>query len=222
MQARNEEIRKARDEAEQQFLLFEASGESLFHLLRANGETKRKIIGLIKQLKDVSRRIREAKGTYVQVRAKLEKAPRKLYKAVAGDVVDELLADYLNRVQCPVPIVRISSSQYHFGSKKIAAKVINGNLVIRVGGGYMGIEEFIMYYGQQELQKLQKEEQALDIMEDMTEEQIRLQMLHPTTLDVDKLQSRLKKQLSPRRSVLGIGDVRKAIKKSLVPAAKKS
>jgi len=151
MQSKNEEIRRARDEAEQQFLLFDASGGGMFHLLRANGETKRKIIALIKQLKEVSRRIKEAKGTYVQVRSKLEKAPRKLYKAVAGDLVDELLAEYLNRVHCPVPIVRIGSNHYHFGSKKIAAKVINGKQVIRVGGGYMGIDEFIMYYGQQEL-----------------------------------------------------------------------
>jgi len=47
---------------------------------------------------------------------------------------------------------------YNFGTKKISAKIINGRLVIRVGGGYMGIEEFMMYYGQQELAKIQKEE----------------------------------------------------------------
>ncbi len=43
----------------------------------------------------------------------------------------------------------------------MSAKIINGRLVIRVGGGYMGIEEFMMYYGQQELQKIQKEEQVI-------------------------------------------------------------
>ena len=30
-----------------------------------------------------------------------------------------------------------------FGTKKIFAKVLNGRLVIRVGGGFMVIEEFI-------------------------------------------------------------------------------
>jgi len=34
-----------------------------------------------------------------------------------------------------------------FGSKKIYAKIINGKLVIRVGGGYMSIDEFMFYYG---------------------------------------------------------------------------
>lgn len=40
-----------------------------------------------------------------------------------------------------------------FGTKKIYCKIINGKLVVRVGGGYMGIEEFIMQYGQQEAEK---------------------------------------------------------------------
>ena len=40
-----------------------------------------------------------------------------------------------------------------FGTRKIFAKIINGKLVIRVGGGYMGIDEFMKHYGQQELDK---------------------------------------------------------------------
>ena len=43
---------------------------------------------------------------------------------------------------------------YMFGTKKIYAKIINGKLVIRVGGGYMGIDEFMFYYGAQELNKM--------------------------------------------------------------------
>ena len=41
-----------------------------------------------------------------------------------------------------------------FGSKKIFAKIMNGKLLIRVGGGYMGIDEFMFYYGAQELNKM--------------------------------------------------------------------
>ena len=109
---------------------------------------KKKIIEMIKQLKEVSKRMREDKVRYQNVRNKLEKqAPRKLYKAVKGDMVDELFADYINRLNCPVPIKRLGNNQYTFGTRKIYAKIINGKLVIRVGGGYMGIEEFMMYYG---------------------------------------------------------------------------
>jgi len=43
-----------------------------------------------------------------------------------------------------------------FGTKKIYAKVMNDKLVVRVGGGYMGIDEFINTYGESELLKLKK------------------------------------------------------------------
>ena len=46
-----------------------------------------------------------------------------------------------------MPISRMGNGFYMFGTKKIFAKIINGNLLIRVGGGYMGIEEFMFYYG---------------------------------------------------------------------------
>jgi hypothetical protein len=93
--------------------------------------------------------MRDCKNRYQAVRTKLEKQqPRKLYKAVKGDIVDELFADYFNKLNCPVPIKRLGNNYYSFGTKKIFAKIINGKLVIRVGGGYMGIEEFMMHYGQ--------------------------------------------------------------------------
>ena len=56
--------------------------------------------------------------------------------------------------QCPIPIQRLGDGFYLFGSKKIYAKVINGKLVIRVGGGYMIIEEFIETYAEEEMAKL--------------------------------------------------------------------
>ena len=47
-----------------------------------------------------------------------------------------------------------------FGLRKIMAKIINGKLVIRVGGGYMSVHEFIEQYGKIEMMKLQKEQNA--------------------------------------------------------------
>ena len=41
-----------------------------------------------------------------------------------------------------------------FGSKKIFAKIMNDKLVIRVGGGFMLIDEFLATYAQQEYDKL--------------------------------------------------------------------
>ena len=46
-----------------------------------------------------------------------------------------------------------------FGTKKILAKIINGRLIIRVGGGYMNAEEFIDQYGKIEMMKIMKMEE---------------------------------------------------------------
>ena len=43
-----------------------------------------------------------------------------------------------------------------FGEKKIYAKIINGKLIIRVGGGYMNIDEFMQHYGMMELARQQR------------------------------------------------------------------
>jgi len=40
-----------------------------------------------------------------------------------------------------------------YGSKKIFAKINNGKLIIRVGGGYMLIDEFLANYAEQEMAK---------------------------------------------------------------------
>lgn len=40
-----------------------------------------------------------------------------------------------------------------YGSKKIFAKIMNGKLIIRVGGGYMLIDEFLKNYAEQERDK---------------------------------------------------------------------
>ena len=51
-----------------------------------------------------------------------------------------------------------------FGTKKIMAKIINGKLVIRVGGGYMSVEVFIEQYGRMELMKsIAAEEKAAGV-----------------------------------------------------------
>lgn len=76
------------------------------------------------------------------------------YIAVKGDTVDEMLAQYIK--DCPVPVKRLGGGFYLFGLRKIYAKIMNGKLVIRVGGGYMVIEKFIDTYAEQELQKLMR------------------------------------------------------------------
>jgi hypothetical protein len=92
----------------------------------------------------------------------------KLYKPVRGDVVDEMFAGYLNKAKLDIEVQRISASNYMFGTKKILAKIINGRLVIRVGGGYMNAEEFIEQYGKIEMMKMIKKEENQNIIDSIS------------------------------------------------------
>lgn len=79
--------------------------------------------------------------------------PRKWYIPVKGDAIDEMMAKYLNECPYYVPVKRLGEGQYMYGSKKIFAKIMNGKLIIRVGGGYMLIDEFLKNYAEQERDK---------------------------------------------------------------------
>ncbi len=71
-----------------------------------------------------------------------------------GDLVDELLARYINETGTQLPISRLQEGWYLFGTRKIYAKVMNGRLVVRVGGGFSNLKEFIEIYQQQEIEKI--------------------------------------------------------------------
>ena len=70
----------------------------------------------------------------------------KIYKAIKGDNVDEMLANVINIKSCDVPISRMSDGNYIFGTKKIHVRIMNNKLVVRVGGGYRSMDEFISTY----------------------------------------------------------------------------
>lgn len=52
-----------------------------------------------------------------------------------------------------LPAKRLGGGYYTLGSKKIYCKILNNRLVVRVGGGYMAIEQFVEQYGKGEAEK---------------------------------------------------------------------
>ena len=51
-------------------------------------------------------------------------------------------------------IERLGGGYYMFGTKKIYCKILNGKMLVKVGGGYLDMEEYIKSkYGQQEISK---------------------------------------------------------------------
>jgi len=79
-----------------------------------------------------------------------------IYTSDKSDKVDQMFALYINAVRCPVKLKRIGEGQYIFGTKKIFAKIQNEKLIIRVGGGFMMIDDFLATYTAQELSKMNR------------------------------------------------------------------
>ncbi len=58
-----------------------------------------------------------------------------------------MLFDYKEDHKLDIFIQKLSPNNYMFGAKKIYAKVANGILLIRVGGGFMEMDAFYKAYG---------------------------------------------------------------------------
>ena len=70
-----------------------------------------------------------------------------VYIPIIGDQVDEKLADFINnypdRNQVKIMFLRESAGVYEFGTKRVEVRLAKGKLTVRVGGGYMSIDEFL-------------------------------------------------------------------------------
>jgi len=65
-----------------------------------------------------------------------------------------MLAKYIAEFGTPVPWKRMSEGIYMYGTKKVSVKYLRQNLIIKVGGGSMMLEEFIANYEDIEIAKL--------------------------------------------------------------------
>ena len=132
----------------------------MHYMISVNCKYRQRIHDMLKTLRNINQKRRELEEKYASLKRDLNVVKEvKLYKAVKGDAIDELWCYHLNLHQLDLPVKRISAGKYLFGSKNIMAKIINGKLVIRVGGGYMSADEFIEQYGKIELMKLMKAEE---------------------------------------------------------------
>lgn len=86
-----------------------------------------------------------------------------IYIAHKNDKIDRTLANFINkypeRKKMNVMFLRDSEGVYRFGQKRVYIKVEKGErILVRVGGGFMGIEEFIRQYTPEETEKIQRKD----------------------------------------------------------------
>lgn len=60
-----------------------------------------------------------------------------------GDEADEVIGP---KIECIKQVEEGQIGSYMIGGKKTSAKMLNGNLLIKVGGGWVTLDEFIMKY----------------------------------------------------------------------------
>ena len=92
---------------------------------------------------------------------------KEAYRPEKDDPIDIALSDYINtrKTGLKVPFEKKDQGLYSFGTKKIYIKLEQGKLVIRVGGGYMQVDDFVQLYSAVELERFAnlKKEQANNI-----------------------------------------------------------
>ena len=70
-----------------------------------------------------------------------------IYKAVIGDEIDAKLAVFINSQplaqRLRLKFYREHEGVYRYHSKKVILLIEEEKLIVRVGGGYMTIEEFV-------------------------------------------------------------------------------
>jgi len=85
-----------------------------------------------------------------------------VYIPVRGDLVDKRLAEYINnfpdRQKLKIMFMRESEGVYQFGTKRVMVKVAKDKIEIRVGGGFLSIDEFLDQYTPVELEKLERKD----------------------------------------------------------------
>lgn len=100
---------------------------------------------LLRQLKRAEEEIGALKSYVIDLKSKIA-----VYIPVKDDRIDVKLAEYINnypdRQKLKIMFLRESEGVYQFGSKRCAVKLEKGYIKIRVGGGFLSIDEFLDQY----------------------------------------------------------------------------
>lgn len=110
---------------------------------------------LLEQLKGMECEIETLKQYIIDLKSRIA-----VYIPVKNDAVDKRLAEYINnypdRQKLKVMFMRESEGVYEFGSRKVYVRCDKDRINVRVGGGFLSIDEFLDQYTPAELEKLER------------------------------------------------------------------
>jgi len=93
-------------------------------------------------LKDAEIEIETLKNYIIELKQRIA-----VYIPMKDDAIDKKLAEFINnypeRQKLKIMFMRESEGVYQFGTKRVAVRVDKDKINIRVGGGYLSIDEFL-------------------------------------------------------------------------------
>jgi len=114
-------------------------------------------LDLLQNLRDCELEVETLKQYVIDLKSRIA-----VYIPVKGDEVDKKLAEYVNnypdRQKLKIMFMRESEGVYEFGSKRIMVKVEKDKIRVRVGGGFLSIDEFLDQYTAAELEKIERKD----------------------------------------------------------------
>ena len=113
-------------------------GELEQRVLSANNQS----LDLLKRVRDLELESSTLKNYIIDLKARVA-----VYVPVKDDPVDLKVAEFINnypdRNRLKIMFMRDSAGVYEFGSKKVNVRIEKGRILIRTGGGFMSIDEFL-------------------------------------------------------------------------------
>jgi hypothetical protein len=148
------EITKEKDSIREQL---NSAGDFMLDLEAKVHKANNTSLELLRQLKDAESEIDALKEYIIELKSRVA-----VYIPIKEDDVDKRLAEYINnypdRSKLKIMFMRESEGIYLFGTKKIYVRVEQGKIIIRVGGGYLTIDEFLDIYTPVELERLERKD----------------------------------------------------------------
>lgn len=112
-------------------------------------------LDLLSSLKNAESEVETLKQYILDLKSRIA-----VYIPVKDDIIDRRLAEYINnypdRTKLKIMFMRESEGVYEFGSKRVWVKVDKDKINVRVGGGFLSIDEFLDQYTPMELERIER------------------------------------------------------------------
>ena len=105
-------------------------------------EANKRALDILKQARELELENATLKNYIVDLKARLA-----VYVPMKDDPIDQKVAEFINnypdRTKLKIMFMRESEGVYSFGTKRVNVVIFKGRIKIRVGGGYLSIDEFL-------------------------------------------------------------------------------